>query len=58
MEGDMAYLWIRIGDIGFKCEGRYEDVKTERQEFMDKLPAMQEMRLGSRIAFVSNGGLK
>lgn len=58
MEGDMASIWIRIGDIELKCEGRYGDVKTERQEFMDKLPAMQEMRLGSRIAFVSNGRLK
>ena len=54
----MASIWIRIGDIELKCEGRYGDVKTERQEFMDKLPAMQEMRLGSRIAFVSNGRLK
>ena len=52
MIGDLMEITIKINDIEFNCKGKYGDVENERKIFMETLPMLQEMKLGSRIAFV------
>lgn len=51
MTGDNMKLYIKVGELEIRCEGRYGDVKAEREAFTELLPVLNEMKLGSRIVF-------
>lgn len=59
MESDKMMLRIRINeDIEFECEGNYWDVKAEREAFVELLPTINEIKLGTRIAFVRQEAMR